>query len=283
MKPTTYFSGLPMEGDAWDAVAIANHSDIPDDTKAQQAQSMIRACDSCKKLKRKCSGHQPCQQCVRKHTECVYSNPRKRGPKKVSPCKREREKRDGCAGFRARAFTRAPLPQGWAKRLKVQAEAAGLVLQEQRKEDGAEANKFRVIDWCVLWRSRPCVWSHNSHKHASVELTRHARCTRRKLINEYHTHLHPVMPICSNDEMCAALQKIRSADPTEVKPVQEARQAFVLGAQACGAFLIQDKERLPQLVNALHGPHPHGPHPRASCPPPRMSSVKAYETLARLS
>eukprot|EP01052_Picozoa_sp_SAG31_P013735 SAG31_NODE_834_length_11650_cov_7.572245_5_plen_135_part_00 len=82
------------------------------------------------------------------------------------------------------------------------------------------------------------------------------RKTCRKLINEYQTHVHPVMPVCDNDEMCAALQKIRSADPdnlSEVKPVHEARQGWVLGAQAVGAFLIQDRERLPHLVNALHG------------------------------
>jgi hypothetical protein len=121
----------------------------------------------------------------------VYSNPRKRGPKK-----------------------------GWAKRLKVQAEAAGLVLQDQTKNGTTEVGTAQIIDW--------------------------------KLIDQYFSHLHPVLPICSNDDICAALRKLREVDPSEAKPLNVARQAFVVGVQACGAFFVQDRARLPRLVNALH-------------------------------
>ena len=74
-------------GDGWDSIdTVTGTEDIPNtepDITDGQSPALPRACDNCKKLKRKCSGHQPCQQCVRKNMMCVYSNPRKRGPKKV--------------------------------------------------------------------------------------------------------------------------------------------------------------------------------------------------------
>ena len=52
--------------------------------KRQRATPIQRACDGCKKMKRRCSGGIPCEQCVRKKiaASCHYSEPRRRGPKK---------------------------------------------------------------------------------------------------------------------------------------------------------------------------------------------------------
>ncbi|UZJ56473.1 hypothetical protein CBS101457_005793 [Exobasidium rhododendri] len=77
-------SSSPMKANFSDTGRMSSSPDVSrdDDGDARKKRRIQQACKACSLRRVKCDGAKPCQTCLRNNDECIYGQPKKRGPAK---------------------------------------------------------------------------------------------------------------------------------------------------------------------------------------------------------
>jgi hypothetical protein len=193
-----------------------------------------RACDSCKKMKRRCSGTVPCDQCVRrgKAAQCHYSEPRRRGPKKGWTRRlKEAQAAAAAAAAASTAASAAATPTVGPGAAGVQSGVHGAHVfpPSHRHHHRSGSSAGRVPDAAFHSVGPPL--------DSTVDF---------RLIDAYFDEVYPLLPVCGRADVqtavaqvCAQERQPQGGGSTSFPhnaALCGSQRALLDGLQACGCF-----------------------------------------------
>lgn len=152
--------------------------------KKQKRKHTVLACESCHNNHLKCDGSDPCQQCIKRHTECHYTTPGKRGPK--------------------------PGASSVLKSKLAQQEMSIQILTEELNRTKHEKEEWRqkYLAVVVSRQGESLIYPPQTISASPPE-----NSTLVSYLEAYKTYVHPLYPIPASCDKLASLHLLNSNDP----------------------------------------------------------------------
>jgi len=175
-------------------------------TKKQKRKHTVLACESCHNNHLKCNGAEPCQQCIKRHTECRYSTPGKRGPK--------------------------PGASSVLKSKLAQQEMSIQILTEElnRTKHEKEEWKQKYLSVVVTRQAELPLFQAVPTNTEEIPLT-----TLTKYLDSYKRYVHPLYPLPVAVDKPNSLQSLYSTDPQHALLSLQLSIVLAHGARMCQA------------------------------------------------